>query len=665
MNYDVVTMAAVAAEVKGLAGARVARVDQPLPLSVVIGLFAGGSGAGGGARRLLLCAHAGLARVHFTAARYENPARPPAFCQLLRSRLDGARLVAVEQQPLERGLMLTFDAPISSGGGRFTLHVEVMGRHSNIILVDVDGRVVDAIKRVGVEKSRPRQVLPGLAYAPPPPRPSLLNLPATPEDLDAALGRAATLQPTSRRAGMRHGGTPPGDAGAAGAGAMALLQVALPWLGPVWTRETAARAGLGADAAGAADTADAAGTARPTLNAEDYRRLAAALDQLWSALAAGEFAPRTYHDRDGAAAAFSALPLTHLAHLAERPAASMSAALDLFYTAREAREDLAQGRAALAGLVAGHVKRLERKLALQLEAARETHHADELRHLGELLTAGLYTVPDGAEEALVPDFTQPDAPPVRIPLDPRLPAAATAQRLFAEYRRARRTGEAASREAERSRSELAYLESVVAAVEAARSPADLAEVRAELVDGGYAGGRPRREHGRPGATRPAPVVQPQKPLRLQSSDGLTILVGRNNRQNDYLTLRLAAPDDIWLHVKDAPGAHVVLRVPPRQEAPDAALLEAAQVAAYFSRVRQSSTVGVDYTRRRHVRKPRGAKPGMVIYDHHHTLMVAPALPPAPAGSAPAEPTPAEPTPAGPTSAGSAPAGEGPQGRDET
>jgi predicted ribosome quality control (RQC) complex YloA/Tae2 family protein len=654
VNYDVVTMAAVAAEVKGLAGARVARVDQPLALSVLIGLFAGGGGAGGGARRLLLCAHAGLARVHFTAARYENPARPPAFCQLLRSRLDGARLVAVEQQPLERGLMLTFDAPISSGGGRFALHVEVMGRHSNIILVDADGRVVDAIKRVGVEKSRPRQVLPGLEYAPPPPRPPLLSLPATPEELAAALGRAATLQPTSRRAGMRQAGTPPGDAGAAGAGVMDLLQVALPWLGPVWTRETAARAGLGADAAGAADTADAAGTARPTLNAEDYRRLAAALDQLWSALAAGEFAPRTYHDRDGAAAAFSALPLTHLTHLAERPAASMSAALDLFYTAREAREDLAQGRAALAGLVAGHVKRLERKLALQLEAARETHHADELRHLGELLTAGLYTVPDGAEEALVPDFTQPGAPPVRIPLDPRLPAAATAQRLFAEYRHARRTGEAASREAERSRSELAYLESVVAAVEAARSPADLAEVRAELVDGGYAGGRPRREHGRPGATRPAPVVQPQKPLRLQSSDGLTILVGRNNRQNDYLTLRLAAPDDIWLHVKDAPGAHVVLRVPPRQEAPDAALLEAAQVAAYFSRVRQSSTVGVDYTRRRHVRKPRGAKPGMVIYDHHHTLMVAPALPPAPAGSEPAGSAPAGPTPAG----------EGPRGGDE-
>ena len=649
MNYDVVTMAAVAAELKGLAGARVARVDQPLPLSAVLGLFAGGGGAGGGGRRLLLCAHAGLARAHFTAARYENPARPLAFCQLLRSRLDGARLVAVEQQPLERGLTLTFDAPISSGSGRFALHVEVMGRHSNIILVDSDGRVVDAIKRVGAEKSRPRQVLPGLEYAPPPPRPPLLNLPATPEDLAAALGRAATLQPTTRRASRAQA-----DAGAARAGVVDLLQAALPWLGPVWAREIAARADLGTDAGLGADAAD---TARATLDPAGYRRLAAALGQLWSALAAGEFSPRTYHDRDGTATAFSALPLTHLAHLAERPAASMSAALDLFYTAREAREDLAQGRATLTGLVAGHVKRLEKKFALQLEAARDTQRAGELRRLGELLTAGLHTVPDGADEALVPDFTQPGAPPVRIPLDPHLSASANAQRLFADYRRARRTGEAASREAERSRSELAYLESVLAAVETARSPADLAEVRAELVDGGYAGGRPPGERGRPGATRPAPVVQPQKPLRLQSSDGLTILVGRNNRQNDYLTLRLAAPEDIWLHVKDAPGAHVVLRVPPRQAAPDTSLLEAAQVAAYFSRVRQSGTVGVDYTRRRHVRKPRGAKPGMVIYDHHHTLMVAPVLPPMPAGPAPAGPAPAGPAPAGP-----APAGEDPEGR---
>lgn len=613
MNYDVVTMAAVAAELERLVGSRVARVDQPAALTVILELYGGRS-----THRLLLCADAALARAHLTTARYENPARPPAFCQLLRSRLDGARLTEVAQCPLERHLVLGFSAPFAVQDGGFALHVEVMGRHSNIVLVGSDGRVVDAVKRVGADRSRVRQILPSLEYSPPPPRAPLLALPASAEEVAAALERAAEraqAEGARGRAGDRAAGRVPDP--------VQLLQTALPWLGPVLAREVAWRAGL----------ADAAAAGPAGARGEDAQRLAAALEWLWAALEGRAFAPRTYHDADGAPTAFAALPLAHLAALEERPAPTMNEALDRYYAAREVRAALDGERAALTAAVSAHLKRLEKKLALQLESAGELQRAGELRRWGELLTAALHAIEPGAKEALVPDFAAPGAPPVLIPLDPRLSAAANAQRLFARYRRARRTGEASSREAARSRAEFDYLESVLMAIETAGAVADLAEIRDELAQAGY---QPARQSARRGgkvqarapARRPSPpaAAPPGQPLRFVSSDGLTILIGRNNKQNDYLTLRLASPDDVWLHVKDAPGTHVVLRLPPRQEPPDTSLLEAAAAAAYFSRLRHDRAAGVDYTRCRYVRKPRGAKPGMVIYDHHHTLMVAPALP---------------------------------------
>ncbi|HHW43634.1 MAG TPA: fibronectin-binding domain-containing protein, partial [Desulfotomaculum sp.] len=330
--------------------------------------------------------------------------------------------------------------------------------------------------------------------------------------------------------------------------------------------------------------------------------------------ARGEFHPTLILDRHGRPREFAAFELTHL-QSPGRKHGSMNQVADLFYAAREEQSRMEQVRQSLLSAVRREMTRVGRKLALQEESLAEAQRAEELKLYGELLTANLWRLEKGAREVSLENFYDPANRPVTIPLDPCLSPVENAQAYFKKYTRARNTAVEARTRAEQSKEELEYLTGVETALHQAATMTEVAEIRQELEEQGYLPALPAE---RPGKREP----EKPRPLTFTSSDGFTILVGRNNRQNDYLTTRLARDEDIWLHTRQIPGSHVIIRAGGR-EVPDTTLQEAASLAAYFSRARESQNVPVDYTLRKNVSKPRGARPGYVIYTGQRTINASP------------------------------------------
>ncbi len=570
MNIDGLSLRPLVAELdKRLAGARVDKISQPDKFRLGIWLRQPGENIA-----LLLSASPDSAAAWLPAALPENPAVPPSFCMLLRKHLEDGRVASVTQHGLDR--VVTFAIDTRGERGLIVtkqLVLEIMGKHSNIILVQ-DGLVLDAIRRVGFGISRVRQVLPGRPYALPPgqPRADLL-----------ATGPAAFV------AALRQGH---GALGLAKA-----IVAAAEGVGPVTAREIAWRAGLPADHPVAA------------LDDADAGALAEAVASIAAPLAAGETQPTVALSVDGGK--LLALAAFHPEHLTGdlRPFPAMTAAVE--YAANFQGQPVNPEKTLLQKLLVQETARLARKetiLAAELAAADE---ADKYRVYGDILMANLHAVPAGASQIILPNLYDDAAAPIAIPLDPLLSPVANAKRHYARYNKAKRARQSLAAQLAECRADLAYLDSVAVALDQAAVLDEINEVRQELVHGGYIKEKTRR--------RPAP---PAAPLAAAAPDGTPILIGRNNRQNDLVTFKHAGPDDLWLHTKDIPGSHVIVKCAGREPAPEA-LAAAAMLAAYFSKARASATVPVDYTRRRHVKKPAGAKPGFVIYDHQKTVYVTP------------------------------------------
>lgn len=597
MSYDGIMLRAALAEMAAATqGGRIDRIYQPEPLVVTIRVRPRAAPAP--EATILISCHPRFARAHLTFQPRPNPPAPPPFCMLLRKHLEGGRIQGFVQDGLERVLRMAVDAWDEAGEPcRRWLVAELMGKHSNLVLLTEDGVIIDALKRLPAAVNRYREVLPGRAYVPPP-RQDKLPLPALREP-EAAASALASL-----------------GEGGAGEPAWRRLVAAVEGLGPVNAREVLSRAGLDPDAP------------LPPAGA-DLRRLARELAALAADVEEGNFRPTR------AGAAFSALPVSAPMPAGASPPGPDGAAayaspgrlLDDVYGALEEEERLREERHRLAQCVAAHLARARARRQAQEEERREALDADAHRIAGELLMAQMHLVRPGQTEVRVIDYYDPEQRERVIALDPRLGPAANAQQYFKKYQKAKRALALVEEKLARTAEEIAYLESVESALAHAATPEDLADVRAELEEAGYLAHR-RQPEGRkkagPGPSRPAhPRSQP---LAFTSSEGYTILVGKNNRQNDYLTTRLAAPGDLWLHVKDAAGAHVIVRLQgqaPPGTIPQRTLEEAAHLAAHFSKARLSSKVPVDYTWRRHVRKPRGARPGMVVYTDHRTLYVTP------------------------------------------
>ena len=560
MPLDSITISALTEELRGqIVGAKIDKVQQPERDTVVLSLH-----TFTGSARLLLSGGVGNARVHLTQTPYENPAKPPMFCMLLRKHLCSARIAALEQPERERILIFRLDAYDEMGSPvQKKLAVEMIGRGTNLILIDGEERIIDCLRRVDSDMSALRQVLPGLIY----------RLP-----LQQSKPDPFALSAEERRAlwDARDASLPPEK----------WLLNSFSCLSPLVCRELVCRC------RGNSET------------------LPECLDALVESVRAGEFTPWMLL-QDGKPRDFSFFPIRQYGDAVQGEAfPSFSGLLDAFYTRRSQAEDMRRRTAALRKTVKNALDRAQRKLALQAEELKKTAQRDEKRRWGELITANLYRAPKGGAAGMtVEDFYEEGAPTVTIPLDPLKTPQQNAAAYFRDYTKAKTAEQYLTRLMAENRRAADYLASVLDELDRARSEQDIADIRRELTETGYL----RQKRG--GKEKP----RPSAPLRYRSSAGLEILVGRSNLQNDLLTTKTARKGDLWLHVQKVHGSHVILCCD-GAEADEQSLREAAGLAVYHSQAADGGKIPVDYTRVKFVKKPAGALPGRVVYTDYATIV---------------------------------------------
>jgi len=570
MPLDAICLTGVIRELREAAmGLRIEKVQQPARDQVVLTLR--------GNQKLLLSAGASQARIHLTRLARENPAAPPMFCMLLRKHLGGGRIAAIEQPALERVVCLTVDIVDELGEpGRRKLVLECMGRHSNLILLDGQDRIIDCLRRVDMEMSEKRQVLPGLFYRLPPAQEK-----ADPLAVDGA-GFCALLA----RGGPE-------------AEASTFLLDSFFGLSPLVCREIAHQAGLGQDGR--------------LMDPGCRERLSRSFFTWQETVKENNFTPYMLY-KDGKPFDFSYFPiLQYGAAMDGERWDSFSSLLDTFYETREQLERVRQKGQDLQRAASNARDRCKRKLALQEKEYAQTQDRDRLRVCGELITANLYRMEKGQALLRAQNYYEADCPEVDIPLDPLLSPQQNAAKYFKQYSKAKTAEGYLSEQMAIARRERDWLESVLDELSRAETEQDFNEIRQELRQAGYLKG--------PAPGRKEPRRGPSRPRAFRSSAGLRILVGRSNAQNDQLT-KDAFKSDYWFHTQRIHGSHVILCTEGR-EPDERSLTEAAVLAAWFSQGRGGGQVAVDYTQVRNVKKPAGARPGMVVYDPYQTAYVTP------------------------------------------
>ncbi len=578
MSLDGAFLHCVKRELENLIGARVDKIYQPSREEIIVSLRLLGSDDRG-AKKLLFSANGGMARVHLTNAEFDNPQTPPMFCMLLRKRLGGGKLSAIRQDGLERILYFDFECTNEIGDPvTNTLIAEIMGRYSNIILMS-GGRVVDSVKRITDEEtsdeSKVRRILPNIVYETPL-RPERLNiLEAAPKEIVSRL---------SVKSGRL---------------AKALPEI-LEGIAPIFAREAAFYA------AGDTDITCVG------LSDDQKRRLIEFLDNAKSALN-GNANFTLLTDETGKKKDFSFIEIGQYGG-AMKPLRfdSACALLDEFYTAQSGEDRSKQRARDLLKTINSAYARVSRKLELQKKEFAECGEREVFRVCGDLINANIYRLEKGMTKCVLEDFYGGGTR--EIPLDARLTPSQNAQKYYAEYRKMDTAEKKLTELIESGKNELAYLDSVLDCISRADSDRELDEIRRELREQGYIKNGKQKPDER--------QRKLSEPMKFISSDGFEILVGKNNRQNDQLTLKTAKATDMWLHTKDIAGSHVIVRTN-GQALPEQTLFEAAQLAAYHSKGRGGSGVPVDYVAVKFVKKPAGAKPGMVIFTNNRTLYVTP------------------------------------------
>ncbi len=555
-----------------IVGSRIEKIHQPSKDELVFHLR-----TRAGAYRLLISASANSPRLHLTANAPENPATPPMLCMLFRKHLTGAVITDIRQLGLDRVVFLDLAGTNEIGDSvTFTLCVEIMAKHSNIILVNSDGIIVDAVKRVDFTQSSVRQILPMFKYELPP-RQGKLNL--TEADPEAAV--AAIKNCTGKRLSG------------------AILEN-IEGVSPLISREIAAFACGGDIGAG-------------EIGGIYEERLLTKLSEIKNTLLSGGGTPTMLIRENVKPFDFTFMDVTQYGFtVTAREFESFSQLLDDFYYEKDRFERTKQRSQSLLKLLSNAAARAARKLQSRQAELEACADKDTLRINAELILANQYRLEKGSLFYDLENFYSNNES-TRIPADPALSPAANAQKYFKEYRKAKTAEKMLGELIEQSEQELAYLESVIDSVNRADGYTELAEIRNELYEQGYL---KRAKNDKSKKAKPLP------PLEYVSDDGYTILVGRNNIQNDILTFKTAAKDDSWFHTQKIPGSHVVV-IGNGDIIPELTCRQAAALAAYHSGGRESSQVAVDYTEVRALKKPVGAKPGKVIYHTYNTMWVTP------------------------------------------
>ncbi len=571
MSLDGAFLHIVTNELQPLVGARVDKVYQPSREEIVLSLRTFRDGG----KKIVLSANSVSARLNLTETVFENPQQPPMFCMLLRKHLSSGKLTAIRQDGLERIVGLDFECTNEIGDiVTNTLIAEIMGRHSNIILVR-DGRVIDSIKRITDDISSVRRVLPGIQYEAPPRQDRLCLLECAPEQVLKAV-----------KDSPEH--------------LCKKLTSVLEGVSPILTREIAWYSAKDVDIACNALTDSA------------RDRLKFILNRIKAALTGGKCDFTVVSEPGGKKKDFCFINIEQYstAMLVTR-CDSANALLDGFFASQDRSERTKQRAHDLLKLLMNSYERVSRKLELQKKELADCSGRAVFRVRGDLINANIWRLEKGQTKAVLEDFTTGE--PVEIQLDPRLSPAQNAQKYYTEYRKLDTAEKMLTDLIAKGQQELLYIDSVFDAVSRTDSESDLAEIRRELREQGYLKGGVRADEK---------VKKTSAPLRFRSSEGFEILVGRNNRQNDQLTLKTAKAGDIWLHTQGIAGSHVIICTGGKQPG-EQTLFEAAQLAAYHSRGRSGSGVAVDYVPVKFVKKPAGSKPGMVIFTNNRTLFVTP------------------------------------------
>lgn len=576
MALDAVAVSALVDELQCLVGGRVDKVHQPERDEIAVYVRTYDS-----SYRLVLSASSANPRAHLTEHTKKNPATAPLFCMLLRKHIGSGKITAVEQVGFERIIKISVESYNELGDLTVKyLITEIMGRYSNVILVSEDGTVIDSVKHVDGTVSSVREILPGGVYAPPPPQ---NKVPLT------GFGADDTI-PFDR----------PVKADKA-------ILSSVAGISPLTAREIVYSV-FGTTDVNAAD-----------VNTNKAAELKLAVMKLGERVRNKDFSPCIITDNaTGKLMEFSAVDIRQYERLASvQSAGSMNEVVDDFYYRRDMHDRMRQKSAGIVKLLNNNIERVSKKLSILERTVKDAENREEYKIKGDLLTANIYRMQEGMKEIEADNFYEPGSAPMKIALDPSLSPSMNAQRYYKKYNKAKTALVEAAKQIEAARADLDYLESTLYVAENAETIEDIDAVKDEMASLGYISRRSKQTRRK--------AKEKSKPMHFVSSDGFDIYVGRNNTQNDYLTLKFANTSDLWFHTKDIHGSHAVIKLGLDKDVPKNTILEAARLAAYYSQARESAQVPVDYTVIKNVKKPNGAKPGMVIYEGYNTVYVKPGL----------------------------------------
>ncbi|MGI6426723.1 MAG: Rqc2 family fibronectin-binding protein [Natronincolaceae bacterium] len=577
MALDGFVIAALTHELKSrLCAGRIDKIHQPEADEIVVVIRNNGKNY-----KVLLSANSNYPKIHFTKLDKKNPINPPNFCMVLRKHLLGGRVVDIRQPQFERiiELVIEFLDELNILKTKKLL-IEMMGRHSNIILVDCeDNKIIDSIKRIPSSVSRYRQVLPGLEYVMPPSQNKI-----NPLEIDTKNDFISAIQNKDKRTSIYKA-----------------IYTSFTGISPLLSRETCYRSSID-------ENTILFNLDNQAMN-DIYGNFMCIIDKIKT----NSFTPTIYYDNiTEKYIDFSSISISHLDYYEKLLFESTNDMLESFYLKRDSKERIKQRTNDLRKNIRTKLDRMYNKLNNLNEDLKKGHNAEKYRLYGNLITANIYQIEKNQDTARLVNYYDKDHNTITIPLKKELTPAQNAQKYFKMYNKAKTAISEISNQIKKTRRDIDYLEQIMINIEQCTHMSDIEEIRTELEENKIL----KRKITKKGAK----LDKRSNYLKYISSEGFEIFVGKNNKQNNDITFKMASKEDLWFHVKDMPGSHVVLRQGNKTPG-DLSILEAAALAAYYSKARNSTKVAVDYTQRKNVKKQHGAKPGMVIYDNYSTVLV--------------------------------------------
>ena len=572
MAFDGITVSAIKAEIEDkILGGRIDKVYQPEKDEIILGIRSMGQ-----AYKLLLTSNASNPKFHFTQTNPSNPMTPPLFCMVMRKHLQSGKIIKIEQPDFDRILNIYVESLNELGDYSVKkLVLEIMGRHSNIILTDENNTILDCIKHIGHDTSSVREVLPGREYTLPPSQGKINTLELDDNNFKEVLGNSPSFEIQS------------------------VIYKNYTGISPIAASEICYRAN-----ANGSTPVEALTDIQKEVIFNEFAKLV-------EDIKANRFYPESITNEKGKTIDFSPIEMSQFNGFEIKKYTSISELIESFYANRDFAYRIGQKTQDLRKLITQNIERCIRKKDIQMQTLRSIKNRDELRLKGELLTANIYSIKKGMTTGELPNYYSENQELVAIELDSNKTPSENAQKYYKAYNKAKRTFEALKDQIKSNDEELAYLESVLTSVNNCTDEQDVKEIRRELREEGYV----KKVKNQKDKSKKHSV-----PLHFISQDGFDIYVGKNNIQNDELTLKFARPRDIWMHTKNIPGSHVII-VANGHTIPDTTLNEGAMLSAFYSKAKNSSKVPVDYTEKKNVKKPNGSKPGFVIYETNKTAYI--------------------------------------------